>query len=255
MDHGITRRQMLKDLGLTAGAVALFGLRAGAETGVGASEPASAGSQTKGATMEPVKEYTLPPLPYEYNALEPYIDEATLRVHHDKHHAAYVDGLNAALKKLADPEAAKDPVLVSALAGDVAFNGAGDVLHTLYWTNMRSGGGAKPAGTIAEMINRDFGSLEGFIARFATTAKKVQGSGWAVLSYEAFGKRLVISGVEKHENKFFVNAAPVLVCDVWEHAYYLKYQNKRPDYVDAFVQHLIDWGAVNNRLELAIKQG
>lgn len=194
-------------------------------------------------------EYTLSPLPYAYEALEPHIDAQTMRLHHDIHHAGYVTGLNAALKGMADARAKGDYALIDRLAQKAAFHGSGHILHEVFWRNMAApGSGGKPAGALLKQIDRDFGSQGGMLAQFAGTAKSVEGSGWGILAWEPLGRRLVVLQAEKHQNLTQWGAIPLLVVDVWEHAYYLKYQNKRGDYVDNFLK-LINWNDVAERFD------
>ncbi len=194
-------------------------------------------------------EYALSPLPYAYDALEPYIDAQTMRLHHDVHHAGYVKGLNAALAAMADARAKGDFALIDRLAQKAAFNGSGHILHEVFWKNMAPAGtGGKPAGALLARIERDFGSAKALQAQFAQTAKTVEGSGWGILAYEPLGKRLVVLQAEKHQNLTQWGAVPLLVCDVWEHAYYLKYQNKRGDYVDNFF-NVVNWNDVAERFD------
>jgi len=247
MGAHVTRRALLKDVGIAGGALAVLGC------GPAAMRPGPAVAAAGGVGVAGTSAYTLPPLPYGYAALAPHIDERTLRLHHDKHHAGYVKGLNAALGKLQAAAAAGDYTKVKYFTRDAAFHGSGHVLHSLYWANMAPGGGGRPAGETAGMIDRDFGSHDGFAKTFAAVTGAVAGSGWGVLAYEPVGRRLVVTGVEKHENIDIVGSVPLLVCDVWEHAYYLHYQNRRGDYIKAFLAHLADWNAVAKRLAVARK--
>ena len=195
-------------------------------------------------------EYLLPALPYDYNALEPHIDEQTMRLHHDKHHAAYVKGLNDSLAKLKTARESGDFGLVQTFSGKVAFNGSGHILHTIFWKNMSQTGGGKPTGALAKAIEDNFGSYEGFKGHFSAAAVQVEGSGWGVLAYEPLGKKLMVLQAEKHQNLTAWGVTPLLVVDVWEHAYYLKYQNRRADYVSAFF-NVISWSDVAGRLTAA----
>lgn len=196
-------------------------------------------------------EYVLPPLPYAYDALEPHIDAQTMRLHHDKHHAGYVKGLNASLAALKKARDAGDYSLVQYYSGKVAFNGSGHILHSIFWTNMSPKGGGQPKGALAKAINRDFGSFAKFKAHFIAASTKVEGSGWGILAYEPMGRRLVVLQAEKHQNLTAWGVTPLLVLDVWEHAYYLKYQNRRGDYVKAFF-NVINWKDVARRLKAAV---
>jgi len=190
--------------------------------------------------------HKLPPLPYPYEALEPVIDKETVKIHHDKHFAAYINGLNATLEKLAKARKEGNFADIGCLSNDLAFNGSGVVLHWIYFSTIGPNAGGTPAGILAEMFRRDFGSYEAFWKEFAASSKKVQGSGWGVLAWEPFGKRLVVTQAEKHQNLVSWGTMPLMVCDVWEHAYYLKYQNRRDEYVDNFAK-IIDWKKVEER--------
>jgi Fe-Mn family superoxide dismutase len=196
-------------------------------------------------------QYELPKLPYGFDALAPEIEERVLRIHYEKHHAGYVNGLNATLKKLEQARAANDFAQIKALSRDLAFHGSGHVLHTLYWNSMRPAPGApEPEGALRAALERHFGSFAAFKAQFLAAAKDVEGSGWAVLAWEPTDGRLLIVQSEKHQNLTIWGVTPLMVCDVWEHAYYLQYQNRRADYVDNFFK-LIDWAAVVRRYEAA----
>jgi superoxide dismutase, Fe-Mn family len=252
MNESITRRDMLRDVGIAAGALAVLG--SGGMSGggsAGAAETMPAAPAIPGAFAAP-RPYTLPDLPYAYNALEPYIDEETLKLHHDKHHAAYVKGLNDALDKMAAAYKAGDFAMVKYWAKDVAFNGSGNVLHSLYWANMKPGGGGQPTDRIGRAIQAAFGSFTAFTGAFNSVCETVAGSGWGVLAWDPLGGRLVLLGLEKHENADMAGTMPLLVCDVWEHAYYLKYQNRRGEYVAAFTKQLVNWDAVDKRLIVAM---
>jgi len=191
--------------------------------------------------------YELPPLPYPYDALEPYIDQETLKIHHTKHHAGYVKGLNAALEKLEEARKNDDYSTIKYWSRQLAFNGSGHVLHTLYWQNMSADGG-EPAGPLAEAIQRDFGSVDAFLKQFAAATGAVEGSGWGALAYEPMAGKLMVLQVEKHQDLTVWGATPLLICDVWEHAYYLKYQNRRKDYIDGFLK-IVNWDAVSERFK------
>lgn len=192
--------------------------------------------------------HELPPLPYPYDALEPYYDEATLLLHHDKHHAGYVNGLNAAEEKQRVMLQSGDFANTRAVAGELAFHGSGHILHSIFWTNMRPDGGGEPTGELADAINRNFGSVEAFKELFLATANAVHGSGWGILAYRSMDDSLVVLGAEKHENQTQWGVIPILVLDVWEHAYYLKYRNRRPEWTWAFMDHLVNWDDVALRL-------
>jgi Fe-Mn family superoxide dismutase len=193
--------------------------------------------------------HELSPLPYDYNALEPCIDEQTMHLHHDIHHKGYVDGLNNAEKKLAEARAAGDYALVKHWSREAAFHGSGHFMHALFWPNMAPqgrGGGGEPKGELAEQIKKDFGSFDAFKKHYSAAAVAVEGSGWAVLAWQPQGKQLVVLQSEKHQQLTQWGVVPLLVCDVWEHAYYLKYQNKRAAYVEAW-WNVVNWADVAAR--------
>lgn len=190
--------------------------------------------------------YTLPKLPYNYDALEPYIDEETVRIHHDKHHLGYVNGLNKAEEQLEEARNKGDYSFVKHFQRDLSFNASGDILHTIYWQNMLPGGKRKPEGELACRIDRDFGSYSNFKDQFSKVAVSVEGSGWSVLVWSNNLQRLQIIGVEKHQNLNIIGSIPLLVLDVWEHAYYLKYQNKRADYIKNW-WNLVNWSDVETK--------
>ena len=192
--------------------------------------------------------YTLPPLPYK--SLEPAIDDATLALHHDKHHAGYVKGANAALEALAKAREAGDFTLVKHWERELAFAASGHALHALYWTSMWPGGRGEPSAALAQAMEASFGSKEKMLAQFAAATKAVEASGWGILAWEPLGKRIVVLQAEKHQDLTVWGAIPILVCDVWEHAYYLKYQNNRGAYVDA-VMGIIDWQSASERFAQA----
>ena len=196
--------------------------------------------------------HQLPPLPYAYDALEPYIDEQTMHLHHDIHHKGYVTGLNAAEAKLADARAAGDFSAVKHLSREAAFHGSGHILHSIFWPNMIAASEAKaaPDGALAEAIDRDFGSFDAFKAQFVAASVAVEGSGWGILAYRSADDTLVILTAEKHQNLTQWGVTPLLVLDVWEHAYYLTYQNRRAEYVKNF-QEIINWADVSERFDTA----
>jgi Fe-Mn family superoxide dismutase len=239
------RREMLGALGTLATAGGWIGLTA---TETLAQEGGSGGGSPK--------EYTLPPLPYPPDALEPSIDAQTMTLHHDKHHAAYVKGLNDAIAKLAEARKGgkESPNLgqIRAATDALAFNGSGHVLHTIFWNNMAKDKGGIPKGEIGDTIKRDFGEIGGFLAQFTQAATSIQGSGWGILAWEPLSGRLIVLSAEKHQNHTMFGCVPLLVLDVWEHAYYLKYQNDRAKYVENFWR-IVDWENVDSRLAMAKK--
>jgi len=195
----------------------------------------------------------LPPLPYAADALEPHYDARTVELHHGKHHLAYVNGLNAALDKLAAARGAGDFALVKHLEREVAFHGGGHVLHSIFWTNLAPNGGGQPGGAVADALAREFGSFAAFDAQMRAATNAVEGSGWGVLALDPGTGRLTVLQVEKHQNLLLPGWVPLLVVDVWEHAYYLKYQNRRAEWVDAVMQHLVCWPDVERRYHAALR--
>lgn len=191
--------------------------------------------------------HELPPLPYAYNALEPHIDEATMKLHHDKHHLAYVNGLNNAEAKLNEARDKGDYALVKHWEREAAFHGAGHFLHCLFWENMKPNGGGKPSATLNDALCSRFGSFENFCKHFKAAGAAVEASGWVLLVRNNVTCSLDILTSEKHQNLTQWVVTPLLVCDVWEHAYYLKYQNNRAAYLDAFF-NVINWADVEKRL-------
>jgi superoxide dismutase, Fe-Mn family len=198
-----------------------------------------------------MKKYTLPDLPYKYDALEPYISKEIMTLHHDKHHLAYVNGANAALDKLdAGRKNNWQGVDIKGIERDLSFNLAGHVLHSIFWPNMKQGGGGKPGGKLADKINEDFGSFDSFKSQFSAAAKAVEGSGWGLLVWDPVNEQLLTLQAEKHNLLSGQNTVPLLVCDVWEHAYYLQYKNDRGAYVDAF-WNVMNWDNVDQLLSKA----
>lgn len=251
------RREMLTT---TAGGAALWTLAGGA-LGVQPTDtasPAAVMSPTEAGWDDVAGQYILPPLPYAPDALEPHIDAETMVLHHDKHHLAYVNGLNAALDGLRALREAGDgkPMdggRVKALSRDIAFHGSGHFLHVLFWNNMApagQGGGGEPTGALADLIRQSFGSFSKAWDQFSAAAKSVEASGWAILAYEPMSGRLAVMQSEKHQNLTAWGVTPLLAIDVWEHAYYLKYRNNRAAYVDAF-RNIVNWVDVAKRLDRA----
>jgi Fe-Mn family superoxide dismutase len=200
--------------------------------------------------------YELPPLPYPSNALEPHIDQQTMEIHHGKHHNAYVTNLNNAIK---DTDLGNQPIealvakidaVPEAIRTVVRNNGGGHANHSLFWTIMGPGKGGAPTGKLAEAIEAELGGVEKFKEAFTKAATTRFGSGWAWLSVDK-NKKLVVESTPNQDSPLMHGNTPVLGLDVWEHAYYLKYQNRRPDYITAFY-NVIDWDAVNKRYEAAL---
>jgi Fe-Mn family superoxide dismutase len=199
--------------------------------------------------------FELPPLPYDYAALEPYIDEATMKLHHDKHHQAYVTNLNGAVEKHAELGAKSPEDLIKnldAVPEDVRAvvrnNGGGHVNHTMFWQIMKPKGGGQPMGNIATQIQADFGDFESFKKQFNETTAKQFGSGWGWVVWK--GGKLAIVTTPNQDNPLSQGLYPILGNDVWEHAYYLKYQNRRPDYLAAW-WNVVNWDEINKRFATA----
>jgi Fe-Mn family superoxide dismutase len=195
-------------------------------------------------------DYTLPDLPYDYAALEPSISGRIMELHHSKHHQTYVTGANTALAQLAEARDSGNLANVNKLEKDLAFNLGGHVNHSVFWNNLSPDGGDKPTGELAAAIDEFFGSFDKFQAHFTATALGVQGSGWAVLAWDSIGERLIIVQFFDQQANFPAGIVPLLMLDVWEHAYYLDYQNVRADYVKAF-WNIVDWNNVQRRLSAA----
>lgn len=203
--------------------------------------------------MVPPGQHRLPPLPYAYNALEPVISSVTLHIHHDIHHKTYVDDLNKAELKLVELRKGNNFDLIKYWENELAFNGSGHILHSIYWTIMAPiGRGGQPGIQTTNQINNYFGSFTAFQQQFSNAAIKVEGSGWTILTWQPTWQRLEILQAEKHQNLTQWSGIPILIIDVWEHAYYLDYQNKRKDYVNYWWQ-LVNWFEVEKRLLLAMK--
>lgn len=195
--------------------------------------------------------YTLPDLPYAFDALEPHIDARTMEIHHDKHHNAYVTNLNAALEGSGVAEQSIEDLcrniesVPENIRTAVRNNGGGHANHSLFWTIMSGSGGGEPSGPLAEAISNELGGFAAFKESFSKAAATRFGSGWAWLSVNPEGK-LVVESTPNQDNPYMAGSTPILGIDVWEHAYYLHYQNRRPDYVSAFF-NVIDWNTVADR--------
>jgi Fe-Mn family superoxide dismutase len=203
--------------------------------------------------------YTLPPLPYPNNALEPHIDAKTMEIHHDKHHQAYVDNLNKALDGKGVKEQSIEDLCrnIESIPADIRTavrnNGGGHANHSMFWTLLSPNGGGKPSGDLAKAIDADLGGFDKFKEEFAKAATTRFGSGWAWLGVK--DGKLAVCSTPNQDNPYMKGlvdcvCTPILGLDVWEHAYYLKYQNRRPDYIAAF-WNVIDWKAVENRYKAA----
>ncbi len=193
--------------------------------------------------------YTLPDLPYDPGALEPHISGRIMELHHDKHHAAYVKGANTALAKLGETRANNDFATISMLERNLAFHVSGHVLHSVFWTNLSPDGG-EPSGALAAAIEQHFGGLDPFRAQMTQAAASIQGSGWALASWEPTAQRLVVQQVHDHQGQHGQGTVPLLAIDAWEHAYYLQYQNEKAEYFDA-IWNVVNWDDVARRFEAA----
>ena len=195
-------------------------------------------------------EYTLPDLAYDYAALEPHLSGKILELHHGKHHAAYVKGANTVLEKLAQARTSGDYDSINQLEKNLAFHLSGHILHSIFWKNMSPSGGGKPDGDLADAIDANLGSFDACKAQLTEAANNVQGSGWGALSWEPVGKRLIVEQVYDHQGNIGQGGPPLLVLDMWEHAYYLQYENRKTEWVDAF-WNLVQWDDVATRFESA----
>lgn len=196
------------------------------------------------------KIYQLPELSYGYKALEPYISEKQLTIHHQKHHQGYVNGANAVLEKLEKSRQQNSSLDMKATLKELSFNLGGYILHSLFWDNItpvKKGGGGQPTGILADILKSEFITIERFKQEFSQAAASVEGSGWAALTYCQRTKRPLIMQIEKHNINIYPDLKILLVLDLWEHAYYLDYQNKRAEFIDAF-WNIVNWKAVSNRI-------
>lgn len=245
---GVSRRHLLG-----AGGALVGGWLLSAGSAASAQSDPHAAPHGEGA-LAVTGPYVLPALPYGHADLEPHIDPETMKLHHDVHHAAYVKGANDALSELerVRREGGREYHRVRTLTDVLAFNLSGHVLHSVFWNNMRRDGGPQPPAEsgIAEALKRDFGSLEKWREHFAWAAQQVQGGGWGVLAYDPLAQRTLVLAAEKHQNASVWAVAPLLVVDVWEHAYYLRYRSDRASYLKAFM-NVINWADVDARLTAA----
>ena len=202
--------------------------------------------------MEKIKSFSLPKLPYDYNALEPYISETQLKLHHDKHHQAYVNGANADFEKLDKARKENAEVDMKALLKDLSFNIGGHLLHSTFWENMApsgKGGGGQPGGELADAINKEFGSFDQFKKEFTKAAATTEGSGWAALAVHPCIERPLIMQIEKHNVNVYPTFQILMVLDVWEHAYYVDYKNERAKFIEAF-WNVVNWDRVGKNLAM-----
>lgn len=198
--------------------------------------------------------YTLPELSYDYSALEPHISARIMELHHSKHHKAYVDGANNALAQMAEARESGNFGAINKLEKDLAFHLGGHVNHSIFWTNMQGHGPATPEGEIQAAVNEFFGSYDKFTAHFTAVAMGIQGSGWAILSWDPVGQQLIIQQLFDQQANTAQGTTPILQLDMWEHAFYLDYQNVKGDYVAAF-WNIVDWENVAARFAAARSTG
>jgi Fe-Mn family superoxide dismutase len=204
--------------------------------------------------LEEAKFYVLPKLPYDYKDLAPYMSEEQLRIHHSKHHQAYVNGANAILQKLDKARKEGTELDVKSTLKELSWNIGGHLLHSLFWGNLAPAGkgGGKPSGVFGNAIEMEFGSFERFKKEFTQAAVSVEGSGWAALTFCRQTNRPIIMQIEKHNTNVYPMFRILMVLDVFEHAYYIDYKNERAKFVDAF-WNIVNWDEVNRRLEEATK--
>lgn len=196
--------------------------------------------------------YTLPELDYDYAALAPHISATIMELHHSKHHKAYVDGANTALEKLAEAREKNDFANINKLQKDLAFHLGGHTNHSIFWKNMTPGSEERPTGELAAAIDEFFGSFDAFKAQFNAVALGLQGSGWAFLAWDALDKNLIIEQLYDQQGNIAAGTIPLLMLDMWEHAFYLDYKNVKGDYVTAF-WNIINWADVSARFDAARK--
>ena len=194
--------------------------------------------------------YTLPDLPYDPGALEPHISGRIMELHHDKHHAAYVKGANTTLEKLHEMRGKGDFTTISMLEKNLAFHVSGHVLHSVFWTNLSPDGGGEPEGALADVIDDAFGGFSVFRQQMTEAAATIQGSGWALASWEPVAGRIVVQQVHDHQGNHGQGTVPLLAIDAWEHAYYLQYENQKAEYLDA-IWNVVNWDDVATRFEAA----
>lgn len=194
-----------------------------------------------------MSEYVLPDLPYDYAALEPHISAEIMQLHHDKHHAAYVAGANQAVEKLAAASESGDTASINLIAKNLAFNLGGHVNHSIFWQNMSPDGGDKPVGETASLLEEFFGGFDKFQTIWAANAAGIQGSGWSILAWDTLGKRPILAQLYDQQGQLPATQIPILMLDMWEHAFYLQYKNVKPDYVKAW-WNVVNWADVEQRL-------
>ena len=195
-------------------------------------------------------DYVLPDLPYDYSALEPHISGAIMQLHHDKHHATYVAGANTALEQMAEARDKDSFGSITGLEKNLAFNLGGHINHSIFWPNLSPDGGDKPVGDLAAAIDEHFGSFDGFKGQFEAAGTTIQGSGWAVLSWDSIAQQPLVFQLWDQQGNVPIGQTPLLMLDMWEHAFYLQYKNVKADYVSAW-WNVVNWADVSRRLETA----
>jgi Fe-Mn family superoxide dismutase len=200
--------------------------------------------------MNSMPKFQLPPLGYAYDALQPAYSAELLELHYASHHQAYVDGLNRALGGLADMRSKGDFARINQFQKDLAFHYSGHLLHTLFWRNLEPNEGAPPSGQLESRIKAAFGSTDAFRRQFGAAGTALQGSGWVALTFDPILETLLIEQIHDHENRSAMGTVPLLVMDMWEHAYYLQYRNKKEKWIVAFWE-LVNWADVARRLDNA----
>ncbi len=194
-----------------------------------------------------MSEYVLPDLPYDYAALEPHISGEIMQLHHDKHHATYVAGANQAVEKLAAASESGDVASINLIARNLAFNLGGHVNHSIFWQNLSPDGGDKPVGDTAALLDEFFGGFDAFQAVWNANAAGIQGSGWSILAWDTLGKRPILAQLYDQQAQLPATQIPILMLDMWEHAFYLQYKNVKPDYIKAW-WNVVNWSDVEARL-------
>jgi superoxide dismutase, Fe-Mn family len=194
--------------------------------------------------------YTLPDLPYDYGALEPHISGRIMELHHGKHHAAYVKGANTALQRLHDLREKGDFTAISMLEKSLAFNVSGHVLHSVFWTNLSPDGGGEPDGLFGDLVTQTFGAFAAFRQQMTEAVSTLQGSGWALASWEPVAGRIVVQQVYDHQGNHGQGTVPLLAIDGWEHAFYLQYENRKAEFFEA-IWNVVNWADVTERFERA----
>ncbi len=198
-------------------------------------------------------DYTLPDLPYDYADLEPHISGRIMELHHDKHHAAYVAGANTALEKLAEARESGDLSSVNLHEKNLAFNLGGHVNHSAFWLNLSPHGGDRPTGDLAAAIDEFFGSFDAFQKHFAANAAGIQGSGWSILAWDSIGERLIVVQLYDQQSNIALGLVPIVLLDMWEHAFYLDYVNVKADYIKAW-WNIVNWEDAAARFDRARTQ-